>query len=181
MKDEASAQRRDGGAPDGDRAGEFESPAFLRLRDVLLASAPAVFVALVVLEPRFRHFFPSMIDDWSAVERSPSQLREVLSGGNPEELRYRPGFIAWNALQWHTFGAPRSFVGPQLWGVLRIVIFVLGSTAFAATIAQPQRRRHGGTRAGGWTVVALVPAALIATPGSLSTDERQQERHPNQH
>ena len=34
----------------------------------------------------------------------------------PEGTRYRPGFVIWNALQWHTIGAPTHFLGPQLWG-----------------------------------------------------------------
>ena len=63
--------------------------------------------------PRFDHPFPSMIDDWSAIANAPEQLREVLRLGNPEEQRYRPGFIAWNALQWHTLDAPTGFVGPR--------------------------------------------------------------------
>ena len=89
----------------------------MRLRVGLLACV--VFVGLVTfwsIEPRLHHAFPSMVDDWSAIAKSPDQLREIVRLENPEPQRYRPGFIAWNALQWHTLDAPTAFTGPQFWG-----------------------------------------------------------------
>jgi hypothetical protein len=70
----------------------------MRARLGLLACV--VFVGLVVFgtyEPRLHHTFPSMVDDWSAILKAPDQLQAVLRLENPEEQRYRPGFIAWNA------------------------------------------------------------------------------------
>ena len=66
-------------------------------------------VAFLAIEPRLHHPFPSMVDDWNAILKAPEQLQTVLRLGNPEDQRYRPGFIAWNALQWHTLGAPNAF------------------------------------------------------------------------
>ena len=63
-------------------------------------------VVLWAIEPRFHQSFPSMIDDWQAIKTAPENLRDILRLGIPEGQRYRPGFIAWSALQWHTLGAP---------------------------------------------------------------------------
>ena len=101
---------------------------------VLLAAAVATAVTLVIVAPRFTHTFPSMVDDWSAIERSLEQLPEALTGRNPEGVRYRPAWIVWNAVQWHTLGAPTHRWGPQLWGMLRIALLALGLSALAATI-----------------------------------------------
>ena len=118
--------------------------------------------------PRFDHPFPSMIDDWSAIANAPEQLREVLRLGNPEEQRYRPGFIAWNALQWHTLGAPDGFSGPQFWGVLRVAVLVLGVTLLALLLTESGRARIRG-RDPRWLLVAGVPLAVVTAP-SLAID-----------
>ena len=58
-----------------------------------------------------------MIDDWvlirDAGERVPEYLR--FWDGIPERVRYRPGFLTWGALQWHTLWAPEGTSGPQFW------------------------------------------------------------------
>jgi hypothetical protein len=110
--------------------------------------------------PRFHHGFPSMVDDWSAIENSPAQLREALRLRNPEGLRYRPGFIAWNALQWHTLGAPGDRVGPRLWELLRVAVLIVGVTLLALLVAESRRPRVGG-RDARWLLVAGVPLAVL--------------------
>ena len=111
-----------------------------------------VFICLVVValaslwtyEPRLHHTFPSMVDDWSAIQKAPEQLHTVLRLGSPEDGRYRPGFVIWNALQWHTIGAPSDFFGPQLWGVARWAVLVIGVTLLALLlVGQPTRARDG--------------------------------------
>lgn len=121
--------------------------------------------SLWTIEPRLHHEFPSMIDDWSAILRAPEQLREVLRLGNPEGQRYRPGFVMWNALQWHTLGAPKDFFGPLLWGVARWAVLVLGVTALAALlIGLPARRRDPR-----WLLLVGVPLVAVTAP-SIAID-----------
>ena len=73
-----------------------------------------------------------MVDDWYGIAYAPDQLKDVIALRNPEEQRYRPGFIAWNALQWHTLDAPRGSTGPEFWGLVRLGLLVVGTTLFAA-------------------------------------------------
>ncbi|HET9288595.1 MAG TPA: hypothetical protein VFO26_13650 [Gaiella sp.] len=141
----------------------------MRVRIGLLACLAIVgLVVFGAIEPRFHHPFPSMVDDWSAIANAPEQLREVLRLGNPEEQRYRPGFIAWNALQWHTLGAPEAFAGPQLWGVLRVAVLVLGVTLLGLLLIESGLRRIAGLDPA-WLLVLGVPLAVITAP-SLAID-----------
>ena len=100
---------------------------------VLICLVIVGLVSLWTFEPRLHHDFPSMVDDWSAIANSPDQLHGVLRLGLPEGTRYRPGFVMWNALQWHTLGAPTHFLGPQLWGVARWAVLVVGVPLVAVT------------------------------------------------
>ena len=114
-------------------------------------------------EPRLHHRFPSMVDDWYGIAYAPDQLKDVIASRNPEEQRYRPGFIAWNALQWHTLDAPSGSTGPQFWGLLRLGLLVVGTTLFAALAILT-------IDAGGWCVdprwllVVGVPLAVLTAP-----------------
>ena len=64
----------------------------MRLRVGLLACLAIVGVAVFwAVEPRFHVSFPSMVDDWVAIEKTPEQLRGILRLGSPEGGRYRPG------------------------------------------------------------------------------------------
>ena len=140
----------------------------MRLRVGLLACV--VFVGLVTfwsIEPRLHHAFPSMVDDWSAIAKSPDQLREIVRLENPEPQRYRPGFIAWNALQWHTLDAPTAFTGPQFWGVLRWAVLVVGLTLLAALLIVREPAREGIDRR--WLLVSGV-VLVVLTPASLVID-----------
>jgi hypothetical protein len=141
----------------------------MRVRVGLLACLAIVgLVVFGAIEPRFQHSFPSMVDDWSAIANAPEQLRDALRLGNPEGQRYRPGFIAWNALQWHTLGAPDAFAGPLLWGVLRLGVLVLGVTLLGLLLIEAGLRRVAGLDHT-WLLVLGVPLAVITAP-SLAID-----------
>jgi hypothetical protein len=106
-----------------------------------------------------------MVDDWSAIEKAPEQLRGILRLGNPEGTRYRPGFVMWNALQWHTLGAPGDFFGPQLWGIARWAVLVVGVTLLTVLlVGRPARWRDGR-----WLLVVGVPLVAITAP-SIAVD-----------
>jgi hypothetical protein len=140
------------------------------MRDRVGLAVSLAIVGLIsfwTIEPRLHHRFPSMVDDWNAILSSPEQLHEVLRLGNPEEQRYRPGFVMWNALQWHTFGAPTGFLGPQLWGILRWAVLVVGLTLLAALLVG----RPGGARRlePRWLLVMGVPLVVV-TPVSIAID-----------
>jgi hypothetical protein len=138
------------------------------IRAGLLACVAVVGLAcLVMLEPRLHYRFPSMVDDWSAISKSADQLHEVLLLGNPEAQRYRPGFYLWNALQWHTLGAPENFAAPQFWNLLRVALFVVGVTALTALLLRPggDPRRLDAR----WLLVVAVPLTVV-TAGAISID-----------
>jgi hypothetical protein len=129
---------------------------------VLLGAVLATAAALAMIAPRFAHTFPSMVDDWSAIEDSLDQLPKALTGRNPEELRYRPGWIVWNAVQWHTLGAPTHRWGPQVWGMLRLAVLALGLSALAATVVHWRASRRGGLTVA--AMVAGVPLVVMTIP-----------------
>ncbi len=129
---------------------------------VLFAAAIAIAATLTMIAPRFAHTFPSMVDDWAAIETSLDQLPEALTGRNPEELRYRPGWVVWNAVQWHTLGAPTRRWGPQVWGMLRLAVLALGLGALAATIMRWPRGRGG--RLSVAAMVVGVPLVVMTIP-----------------
>lgn len=130
---------------------------------VLLAAALATAATLVMIAPRITHTFPSMVDDWYAIEHSVEQLPKALTGRNPEELRYRPAWIVWSAAQWHTLGAPTHRWGPQVWGILRVALLALGLAALAATIVRWPKDRRGRLTAS--ALVAGVPLVVMTMPG----------------
>jgi len=130
-------------------------------RGVLLCLVIVALASLWTYEPRLHHDFPSMVDDWSAIEKAPDQLHDVLRLGNPEGVRYRPGFVMWNALQWHTLGAPTHFLGPQLWGIARWAVVVSGVTLLALLlVGRPTRLRDGR-----WLLAIGVPLVALTAPG----------------
>ncbi|HET6684412.1 MAG TPA: hypothetical protein VFG75_12005 [Gaiella sp.] len=122
-------------------------------------------VSLWTFAPRLHHDFPSMVDDWSAIKNAPTQLHVVLRLGLPEPTRYRPGFVMWNALQWHTLGAPTHFLGPQIWGIARWTVFVVGVTLCAILLVG----RPGRPRDGRWPLVVGVPLVAVTVP-SVAVD-----------
>lgn len=135
-----------------------------------LIACVAVGAALVVaaVEPRLHYAFPSVIDDWVGIRDAADQLPETLRLGSPEPQRYRPGFIVWEFLQWHTFGAPERLVVPYLWGLLRIAVFVIGVPLLAALLVGRLRPGLEGRDPRG-LLVAGVPVAALTAP-SLAID-----------
>jgi hypothetical protein len=126
------------------------------IRALALAGAIVAVSALAIwlVSPRFAIDTPSLIDDWSAISRSPDQVHALLRLENPEEQRFRPSWILWNALQWHTFDAPEGLVGPNLWNLARLVLVVAGLSLLTLLAMPKPRTRHD----------ALLQAALAAMP-----------------
>lgn len=116
-----------------------EAPGAIRWLALVVVIALVSGVAIWVTSPRFEIDTPSLVDDWAAIERSPDQLSEVARLGNPEEQRFRPGWILWNYVQWHTFDGPHGLVGPNLWNIARILVFVAG-LCLATALALPRPR-----------------------------------------
>jgi hypothetical protein len=127
-----------------------------RIRAVALVCAIVALTALGVwlVSPRFSIDTPSLVDDWSAISRSPEQVHALLRLETPEEQRFRPSWILWNALQWHTFDAPDGFVGPNAWNLARMAVVVIG-LCLLTLIAMPSPRTR---------VEAILQAALAAMP-----------------
>jgi hypothetical protein len=117
--------------------------------------------------PRFEIETPSLVDDWAAITKPDDQLREVFRLGNPEEDRFRPGWIAWNYLQWHTLDAPEGMIGPHVWNVLRILVLVGGLTLLTALALPPPRR---GSEAALHAALAAIPAFVVVTAPKLTVD-----------
>jgi hypothetical protein len=132
-----------------------------------LTGATATVLTLALLQARLSHTFPSMIDDWSAISQSQHQIRDVLTLRNPEEFRYRPGFVVWNYLQWHTFGGVEHPFVPIAWGVLRVMALIFGLVAAAFVLARRDRPRGDGDLLA--ALLAGGAAVAVATiPGSAT-------------
>ena len=134
-----------------------------RPRWPLLAAVVAVSVfAVWIISPRFAIDGPSLVDDWSAISRSPDQLAAVLRFENPESERFRPSWIAWNYVQWHTLDAPQGLTGPNAWNLLRVLVFVVGMSVLTALMLPRARDlRQSVVYAG----LAVLPAfTVLAVP-----------------
>jgi hypothetical protein len=133
----------------------------VRWSTIVVITALVTAVSLWTLSARLGHTFPSMVDDWAAISRSPDQIGDALTLRNPEDQRYRPTWIAWNYVQWHTLGAPEDQRPPLAWDLLRVLTLVAGLVA--AAVALTERSRIGTlTRAllvgGAVVVVVTIPA-----------------------
>ena len=143
-----------------------------RLRDVRRWSLLAVIVlvsgiAVWAVSPRFELDVASLEDDWAAIAHSADRLSELVSLGNPEEQRFRPGWIVWNYLQWHTFDAPHGLVGPNAWNIARLLVFVAGLSLLTA-LALPRPRRAWDAAL--FPVLAGLPAFLVLMVPKFSRD-----------
>jgi hypothetical protein len=133
----------------------------VRWSTIVAITALVTAVSLWTLSARLDHTFPSMVDDWAAISRSPDQIGDALTLRNPEDQRYRPTWIAWNYVQWHTLGAPEDQRPPLAWDLLRVLTLVAGLVV--AAVALTDRSRIGPlTRAllvgGAAVVVVTIPA-----------------------
>jgi hypothetical protein len=134
---------------------------------LLVIVAALTALAVWFVSPRFAIDTPSLVDDWSAIANSDGQLADVIRLGNPEEQRFRPGWILWNYLQWHTLDAPGGMVGPNLWNVLRLLVLVAGlSLATMLMLPTPRGRWHGVLQA----CLAGLPALLVVTVPKFARD-----------
>jgi hypothetical protein len=129
----------------------------MRGAGVIAVSALVASVSLLTLTPRVDHTFPSMVDDWYVIERVPGQVVDTLALRIAEAERYRPGWIVWSALQWHTLGAPENLTAPLAWWVLRVLALVTGIVAAAVVSAG----RSPPTRGGRLARLALAGGAAI--------------------
>jgi hypothetical protein len=120
---------------------------------VVLLSA----IALWVVSPRFELTTPSLVDDWSAISQAPDQVSDIVRLDSPEEQRFRPGWVLWNYVQWHTFDAPRGMVSANVWNAARIVVLVAGLCLLTAL----------GLPAPRGPLEAVVHAGLAGTPALL--------------
>ncbi len=132
--------------------------ALRRIAPFAVATVLVATVSLWTLAPRLGSTFPSMVDDWYAISRSPDQLRDALTLRMTEEQRYRPGWVAWNALQWHTLGGPEDVRPARAWGVARALVLVLGLVAAGAVVVA----RDAAQRRGGVAHAALAGGAALA-------------------
>ena len=124
-------------------------------------------VAVWVTSPRLALETPSLVDDWSAISRSSDQLANAIRLSNPEEQRFRPGWIAWNYLQWNTLDAPGGDVGPNVWNILRILVLVAGLTLLTAlALPIPRGRAEALLQA----ALAGAPALLVVTVPKFAVD-----------
>jgi hypothetical protein len=136
----------------------------MRVTGVITVSVLVASVGLLTLTPRLNHTFPSMVDDWYVIDRVPDKVSAALTLRIPEDERYRPGWIVWSALQWHTLGAPGNLTAPLVWWLLRVLVFVAGIVAAALVCAG----RAPPTRAGEFARLALAGGAalvVVTVPG----------------
>jgi hypothetical protein len=124
-------------------------------------------VAVWLVSPRFAIDTPSLVDDWQAISLSSDELFRIARFENPEEQRFRPGWILWNYAQWHTFDAPQGLVGPNVWNIARILVLVAGLSLMTA-LALPSPRGPWGTvlHAG----LAGLPALLVVAVPKFARD-----------
>ena len=123
--------------------------------------------AVWIVSPRFAIDGPSLVDDWSAISRSPDQLAALARFENPEPERFRPSWIAWNYVQWQTLDAPRGLVGPNIWNVLRLLVFVVGMTLLTALMLP---RARGSREAVVHACLAAVPAFAVLNVPKFARD-----------
>jgi hypothetical protein len=142
-------------------------PGVARWWSLLLVVGLVVGVGVWMISPRFVLDTPSLVDDWAAIERSGEQLEDVVRLLNPEPQRFRPGWIAWNYVQWNTFDAPQGLVGPNVWNVVRLLILVAGPTLLTALALPPPRTPQQSLLL---AALAGLPALLLVTAPLLAID-----------
>jgi hypothetical protein len=135
---------------------------------VAIASLVATSVGVWVIAPRFS-LQASLVDDWSAIVNSPSKLHDILRLTYHETGRFRPAFEVWNYLQWHSLGAPGSMIGPNVWGIARLFLLVLGLSAFT-TLLLSARQTRGGRHAATTVALTALPALVIVSTPEFGVD-----------
>lgn len=136
-------------------------------RALAAASLVGIAAGTWLISPRFSIGGPSLIDDWAAVHFSPTQVRTVGGLLSTAGGRFRPSWIGWNYLQWHTLGAPGGMLGPNAWDVLRLAVFVVGVAVFACVLF---RFLGDESRAGSNIVLAVVAPLLVVSTPQVAVD-----------
>jgi hypothetical protein len=139
----------------------------VRWLPLLLAVLLVWGLAFWIIAPRFQLTTPSFTDDWWAATQSPDQLGHVVRLGDPERVRYRPGWILWDYVQWHTFDAPRGLNGPNAWNVARLFVLVAGLSLLTAVALRPARNRRDALSL---AALAALPALLVVTVPVFAVD-----------
>src|SRR6266516_2064209 len=157
-----------------DRRVDARSPALtswvhaaVRWLPLLLAVLLVWGLAFWIISPRFQLATPSFVDDWWAATQSSHQLAHIVRLGDPETVRYRPGWILWGYVQWHTFDAPRGLDGPNAWNVARLFVLVAGLSLLTAVALRPGRDMRN---AAGLAALAALPALLVVTVPVFAVD-----------
>ena len=140
---------------------------WIRAGALVVGAAVVCLATTWLVSPRFTIDTPSLIDDWSAISRSPAQVADLVRLHNPEEQRFRPSWILWNEVQWHTFDAPGGLVGANAWNLARMLVLVAG-LCLMTVLAMPAPR----TRAEALLQAALatMPALLVVTVPKFARD-----------
>ena len=130
----------------------------MQVRLVAGSTAVVSAVGAWIVSPRFSLGIPSLTDDWSAIRDAGAWISDYLHLDDPEPQRFRPGWVVWNYLQWHTLGAPAHMLGPNIWNVARLAVLAAGVSLVTLLLIRPPP--------GGWPGRAL-QAALVALPALL--------------
>ena len=105
-----------------------------RIRPSIIAFTFSGLLGTMLVSPRFSINVPSLVDDWAAIARSPAQIENLSSLATRDSQRFRPGWIVWNYLQWHTLGAPAHMFSPNVWGIGRLLVLAAGLAALTALV-----------------------------------------------
>jgi hypothetical protein len=132
-------------------------------RAVVAAFLVASAVSVWLISPRLSISGPSLIDDWYAISRSPSELSHTWHLMSAHGSRFRPGFEAWNYVQWHTFGST-DLLGPNIWGIARTLLFVGGVALWSFLMLGMSLRRRDGRLMFVPVLLGLAPLLVVTTP-----------------
>lgn len=128
----------------------------------VVASCATFATGIWVISPRFSIGGPSLVDDSTALSRSPHQVSSVARLFAVYAGRFRPGWIVWNYVQWHTFAAPAHMLGPNCWGVVRFVIFAVGVSLLSFLFLRSRLEHTSRTLV--CAVATIVPLLVLTTP-----------------
>jgi hypothetical protein len=137
------------------------------VRSGLFAIPPlAVFaVGAWVISPRFSITGPSLIDDWDALLSTPAAVNALRFAYHLDQARFRPGWVAWNWVQWRVPGAPGNMLGPNLLGVTRLALLVAGMTSLTWLVIPRERRSRVEL-----ALLSALPALIVLTLPAFAED-----------
>ena len=132
---------------------------------LVLLTLGAFVIGIWVIAPRFSITGPSLIDDWNALLSAPSELHALIHLSYRVQDRFYPAWILWNWVQWRVPGAPHSMVGPNLLGVGRLALVVVGMTALTSVVVSGDSK-HPIERA----LLCALPALIVVTVPGFGMD-----------